>query len=125
VLQLKNFEIEHLKSSEYTFVIFSTSFETPFACLDEITAELIEKNLCHTKVLFDLLLSIGNTSERFVEASFDGQQFDRSSFNFVKVDKKNNIRSNSRDYYYNHLFLLEESVLNSSQKKLLSKGISI
>ncbi|MBP0726757.1 type II toxin-antitoxin system RnlB family antitoxin [Bacillus sp. RG28] len=122
---MKNFDLETIDNSEYNFVIYSTSFETPFACIDEITEQLKQNDNRNFKVLFDLLLSIGNTSERFVEANFNGEILEKSTFKFVSLDKKNNLRIKSRDYYSNHLFLLENSVLNSAQIKLLSKGICI
>ncbi|MEN3776546.1 type II toxin-antitoxin system RnlB family antitoxin [Priestia megaterium] len=125
VLKLKNFDLESLEDYEYKFVVYSTSFETPFACIDEITEELKKQNNSNVKVLFDLLLSIGNTSERFVEAKFDGEMLCKSSFQYIKLDKKNSLRMRSRDYYRAHLFLLDNSVLNSSQIKLISKGICI
>ncbi|MGG3990066.1 type II toxin-antitoxin system RnlB family antitoxin [Bacillus smithii] len=127
MLQLKNFDLERLENSDYKFMVYSTSFETPFSSLEEITEQLRQRNngTSNCKVIFDLLLSIGNTSERFVEARFDGESFDRSSFKYIKLNKKHYLRMKSRDFYSKHLFLLENSVLNSTQIKLLSKGICI
>jgi len=125
MLQVKNFDLSILENSDYNIMVFSTSYETPFACLDEITDNLKQNGHRDSKVIFDLLLSIGNTRERFVEAYFNGESFVESSFKYVSVNKKSIIRLNSRDFYSERVFMLQNSVLNSAQKKLLSKGVCI
>lgn len=126
MLAMKNFDIQKLYNFEYNFIIYSTTFESPLTQLNEINAALKLNNINkNTRVLIDLLLSIGNTSERFVEATFDGEMLSRSSFKFVNIPKKHRLRRKACDYFKQNLFLLDNSVLNSSQKNLLSKGITI
>ncbi|MDD3416994.1 MAG: type II toxin-antitoxin system RnlB family antitoxin [Lachnospiraceae bacterium] len=69
------FKIVPLEEQQYDVIIFSESYDSPFSCLEEITEEVKKNNIRDARVLFDALLSIGNTSERFAEANFVGEKF--------------------------------------------------
>lgn len=58
------FKIVPLEEQQYDVVIFSESYDSPFSCLEEITEEVKKNNIHDARVLFDSLLSSGNTSER-------------------------------------------------------------
>ncbi|SQC40077.1 Uncharacterised protein [Clostridium sporogenes] len=96
---MENYEIIKIRHSEYECIIFSQSYETPFSYLDKICDELKNYNLFNCKVVFDMLLNIGNTSERFAEARFDGECFIDSTFQYIKVDKKNELRKIATDFF--------------------------
>lgn len=122
---MKNYEIIKIKHSEYKCIIFSQSYQTPFSYLDKICVELKNYNIFNCKVVFDMLLNMGNTSERFAEATFDGECFIDSTFQYIKIDKKNELRKISIEFLKNNSGILECSILNSVQKKMINKGITI
>lgn len=122
---MKNYEIVRIEYAEYDVMIFSASYETPFLYLEEINKELKNYNIKNSKVVFDMLLNIGNTSERFAEAVFDGECLVDSTFKFAKVDKKDQLRKISTEFFMKKSVILEYSILSSVQKKLINKGISI
>jgi hypothetical protein len=125
VIKMKGYELLTVNYNEYKFLVLSTSFETPLNHINEITTELSENGSNDYKVIFDMLLSIGNTSERFVEAKFDGDKLNQSSFNYIHVNKKDDLRKISTQFLKENCYLLDNSVLNSYQKKMVSKGITI
>lgn len=121
---MRAYELLDINYGEYKYLVISTSLETPLTHLNDIAAQFS----CQTndfKVVFDLLLSMGNNSERFIEAQYDGDTKHIGFFNVVKVDKKNTLRKITSEYYKDNACFLENSVLNSQQKKLLSKGVPI
>jgi hypothetical protein len=64
---MTNYSIDFRKYNKYSAVIYSASYVNPFDSIAEITAE-IKKHLTGTGfLLFDLLLSNGDSFNRFVE----------------------------------------------------------
>ena len=84
----------------------------------------IEKDLreigAKGKILFDLLLSHGNTPDRFFEAIFDGDEISEDSLKSIEsISKK--IKEISLDFYHSQQGFLENSVLSKAQKFLIKK----
>lgn len=114
-----------LENNDYAAMIISKSHETPFIYLEEIVTELKNQNIGNAKVIFDMLLCRGNSSERYTEAIFDGEVFLKSSFQFIKVNKKDILRHLAHDFYNSHIDILDNSILTSLQIKMIKKGIVI
>jgi hypothetical protein len=76
-------------------------------------------------IVFDMLLNMGNTSERFLEARFDGDSIDKSSLRYVSIGKKDELRSVTANHLMVNPCFYDNSVLNSLQIKMLTKGIVI
>ena len=113
------------KLKEYDIIVFSQSYESPFSCLDEITKEIREISVSNARILFDTLLSSGNTNERFAEACYTDDNFVLGSFQFVEISKKDQLRKYCAEFFCENREILEFSILTPIQKKLLSKGITI
>ena len=122
---MKQFKIVPLEGKEYDIIVFSQSYESPFSCLDEITKEIREYNISNAKILFDTLLSSGNTNERFAEAVYSNENFIAGSFQFVNISKKDYLRKYCAEYFCENKDILEYSILTPIQKKMLSKGFTI
>ena len=122
---MKRYDIKKIEYNEYKVIIFSTSYETPLQDINEISKELCSNIQPKAKVIFDLLLNMGNNSERFAEAFFDGFEFAKTSFKYIDVDKKSEIRKLSSTYFKSNSDLLDNSILSSVQKKMLVKGMTI
>ncbi|WP_195938459.1 type II toxin-antitoxin system RnlB family antitoxin [Romboutsia sp. 1001713B170131_170501_G6] len=113
------YEIAKTKDIEYSSIIFSTDCSNP---IDDLTN--IEKDLRHEgyigKVIFDLLLVNGNCNNRFIEAFFNGQKFDRQSFknhNLISQELKAIIT----DFYYINSGIVENSRLSKPIKFLIKR----
>jgi Antitoxin to bacterial toxin RNase LS or RnlA len=115
---MKNYEIRELSNhQDYQVVIFSTSYINPLEEYDHIQEEL--KGRFKGKVLFDLLMSNGISSNRYVEAEFNGAQFDPSSFKAIeKVDVAIKAMTNK---FYKSRSDLSNSVLSNTEISLIRK----
>lgn len=122
---MNKYNILKINNEDYKVIIFSNSYETPLLYLEDISNELKAQNLSNCKVVFDMLLCRGNTTERYTEAIFDGERFVNSSFKYVKVDKKNELRKIALDFFKSDISMLENSILTSLQRKMINKGIAI
>lgn len=117
---MKEYEIQKNSNiEEYSFVIFSTSYVSPIERLREIEKEL--NSLFKGKVLFDLLLSNGVSSNRYVEAVFNGQNFEYTSFKSL-INVEMQLKRESTNFYRNHSEFLENSVLPNAYQYLIKKG---
>ncbi|MCY6355181.1 type II toxin-antitoxin system RnlB family antitoxin [Clostridium sp. ZS2-4] len=119
------YEIIEINHNQYEFIIFSESYETPLLYLDEICDELKNYNVHKCKVIFDMLLNMGNTSERYAEVIFDGGKFINATFQYIKIDRRDKLRKKAIEILKEKPYILEDSILNSVQKKMINKGIVI
>ena len=125
MVNLVTFELQKINQpSVYSFLILSTSYFNPLDDLGQLEEELrvsLGDNFLG-KILFDLLLSNGNSSNRFIEATFNGKAFDYSSFKIPSnVDLK--IKKLSSSYYSNNELFNNSAIVSDSFKFLLKKGL--
>lgn len=117
---MKNYEIQKVDNPEgYPFVVFSTSYVSPIEGISEIEGEL--ENNFRGKVLFDLLLSNGLSSNRFLEADFDGKHFDYTSFKTL-LEVNIEVRKELTEFYQKNVEYLKNSVLPNAHQYLIRNG---
>jgi hypothetical protein len=113
------FEIRKIEKPYNIYLILSNSYNSPIEHLEQIETNL--RNSYSGRVIFDLLLSNGNSSNRFIEAKFDGEKFDYTSFRILpEVDRE--IKEVSASYYRNNENFLQSSIVSNAFKFLLRKG---
>ncbi len=78
---MKNFEVIKLNDSEYDYMVMATTCISPISTLTDIQNELEDKS---GKIIFDLTLINGTSSNRYISASFENGIFDRRSFEYDK-----------------------------------------
>jgi hypothetical protein len=105
---MRNFEI--VKRGKYIF-IQSTSYNSPINSLEQI-ATTLRKNRYEGKVVFDLLLATGNTSNRFLITKFENKKFETSSFRKTQIPVR--IRKEIVIYYKRHSEFLSNSILSAN-----------
>lgn len=103
---MKNFEI--IKRNDSVF-IHSTSYINPILELDDISVEL-SKMKYSGLVIFDLLLSNGDSRDRFVKTQFNGTEFDLNYFKITVVSKK--IKKEIESFYYENAKYFKNSILS-------------
>jgi len=116
------FQIMTDNSLSYDAVVFSEGCDSPLENLGEVVRELIKSKKNISKVLFDELLNIGNSSDRFVEALFENGDFKKNSFQIVNFDSDANERIFCSQFYRENDNLLEYSMLTSKQIKRIRSG---
>ena len=124
---IKGYDIKTFQNEnkDVQYVVFSTFFISPTYFLKEIEKELSIQINEEKEIIFDLLLSTGNNSNRYRKAVYDGMEFKRKSYENISVPKKSELRKFSTQYYKEHADYVNSSILSSVQKKLISNGICI
>ncbi|MDD2781230.1 type II toxin-antitoxin system RnlB family antitoxin [Sulfuricurvum sp.] len=109
------------KVDDSTVLILSTSYHSPTEQLDAIEKDLSKKGF-HGKVLFDLLLTNGNSTQRFFETYFENNTINKSSFKNI-LEQAEKVRTISNKFYVKHFDLIEHSeVLSKATKFLVKQG---
>jgi hypothetical protein len=124
---MKGYDIKTFQNEnkEVQYVVFSTFFISPTFFLKEIEKELSMQINEEKEIIFDLLLSSGNNSNRYGKAIYDGRKFKYKSYENISVPKKNELRKFSTQYYKEHADYVNNSILNSAQKFLIKNGVCI
>ncbi len=112
------FKIYRQKRGTYSTVVYSTSYDSPINHLTDLENEL-EKIGVQGEVLFDLLLSSGNTPDRFYKAVFTGYKFDIGTLTQILPPAE--IQNESLEFYHLHPNYLASSVLSKPLKFLIKK----
>lgn len=116
---MKTYEILKVHNPAYSYLILSTSYLSPLDDIDDIEYDL--KETSKVKVLFDMLLTNGISSNRFIEAEFNGGKFEISSFRPLQaVDLS--LKTESLNFYRDNSYLLDDSILPRSHQFLIKKG---
>lgn len=120
VIKMKNYQLQkNYETEQYPYIVYSVSYISPIEELPDIAEEL--KNHFQGKVLFDLLLSNGVSSNRFLEAEFDGSAFNYSSFKSLS-NVNDLVKKGSSIFYQSNVEFLENSVLPNAHQFLVKKG---
>ena len=122
MIMSKYYQIERLDTSSenYIYMVFSKSYASPMDEIEELELEL--KGIgAKGKIIFDLLLSNGDSPDRYFEAEFDGMRLIEDSLKRVDLIP-NIIRVASVSFYKKSNHLLENSVLSRQKKFLLRKS---
>lgn len=124
---MKRYDIKtfYTDKNKKQYIIFSTSYISPLKYIKEIEKELLKQANEEVEVIFDLILSAGNSKERYGMAIYNGKQFDRKSFKYINISRTDKLRIFSTQYYAKYNSFVENSILNSIQKKMLCEGICI
>lgn len=129
---MKLFNIQKFNiSGEDSPVVLAVRYKDPLCQLKEIADELqglvLDGKLPsgEIKVYFDFLLCGNDSSERFMKALFDGNNFLPDSFSYITVPKRDEFRLQSAKYFKDSNLDLNQTVLTSLQVKFIERGIAI
>ena len=78
-----NYFIEYTTLGKYQAIIYAASYINPINAIKEVGSSISEKLPNGGHILFDLLLSNGDSFNRFAEAYFDGRLIKRDSISIV------------------------------------------
>jgi hypothetical protein len=118
---MKRYHILDLKSDSRKVVV-ATSYVSPLSQIYTIAHEL--KSIGYKgEVIFDLVLSNGFSSNRFLKTDFDGEQLNIGKIK-VLSKVKNNILDELYIFFYEHPQYIKASSLPEPQKyALLNKAL--
>ena len=120
---MKNVEIEYLNDNSYFALLTTLSPNNPIDLIRQFVEE--HQFNCLGNIIVDCILYTGNNSDRFIEIKCEDGKLNLNKYNFVILDRKNEIRIKANNTLRRYPVLVNNSILSNSQKKLLLHGISI
>jgi len=105
-----------VQDMDYKYFVVMLSVEKSFDLLKEIARRLRRLGKGEGKVLFDTTLGNLNKKERYIEAYFDGEKIDVSSFKVVKNPPEYYLRKSFEYLSRNYSKYVERSLLTSAEK---------
>ena len=118
---MKNFELIKLNNSKYDYLVIATTYISPVSTLTDVQNELTDKA---GKIIFDLTLINGTSSNRYISASFENGLVNRRSFDVVKAIEPN-VEHISLDFFVHHADLVENGTIPNALKSLLVAGVCV
>lgn len=100
-------------------IVYSISFHSPTEQIKSIEKELINKDF-KGKLIFDFLLTNGDTKQRYFETFFDGKEINLNNFKNI-FEKSNELKKISLDFYFKNFKYVEQSEIVSKSTKFLIK----
>lgn len=107
----------------YSYIIVNLSYMGIH--FDMLELDIYDKLNGKGKILVDNFLHSGNNSDRFIEFEFDNGSMLRNTFKFIPIKKDSAIRRKCSSLLLRYPEAIENSILNSVQKDMLLKGLSI
>ncbi|MBD2177979.1 type II toxin-antitoxin system RnlB family antitoxin [Pseudanabaena sp. FACHB-1998] len=109
------YEIERF--SNHTIIVFSMTYMNPISYLPTIEKDLGKLDFSG-KIIFDLLLSNGNSSNRFVEARVNKAKIDRRSMKVIGYSSlEASFIKKTREFYKSHKSILDNSTILLDEEK--------
>ncbi len=118
---MKNFEVIKLNNSEYDYMVIATTCISPISTLTDIQNEFEDKS---GRIIFDLTLINGTSSNRYITASLENGAFNRKSFEVVKVIESK-VEYISLDFFAHHADLVNNGTIQNALKSLLIEGVRV
>lgn len=120
----KTYEIIKCHDKKYSCIVIPTSCFNPLDRLNLLVFQLKDEQIEFGTILFDFIISSGNSEERYASVLFDGD-FINDSFEYVLINKNDPIRKESSDFLRTEIEYTDVSMLSNSQISLLKAGYNI
>lgn len=117
------FHIKQIDLKKYSGIVYSCSYNSPLSHLLDIEKQIKELGIGDGCILFDTLLSKGNSSTRFFEAKFEDAKLIKLSIKNIEVPKNSEIRKTACEFYRESGINLNNSLLTEAQKRIIRKGL--
>ena len=115
---MNNFCLKEISNFEYKRLIIATTYLSPIQTLGVVENELGQYT---GKVLFDLTVINGLSSNRYLEAVIIDGKVDRRSFKVVK-SVQNDIKLVSARFFRNNRNIVESGTIPLALKELIVSG---
>lgn len=118
------YEIIKCHCENYACIVIPTSVTNPLDRINALVDQLKDEQINSGRILFDFIISSGNSKERYASVQYDND-FVYNSFEYVDVKSDDPIRKISADFLRKEIEKKRLPMLSGSQVSLLKSGFSI
>lgn len=119
-----SYEIIKYHCDNYACIVIPTFVNNPLEKINVLTARLQDEQINSGRILFDFIVSSGDSKERYASVLYDNG-FVYSSFEYVDVKLDDPIRKMSSDFLRMAIEKTGLPMLSGSQISLLKRGFNI
>lgn len=120
---IENLKYIDIKDEQYIEFIILLTYESPLKFLKDIS-EKLNGDKKHGYILIDTLFQSGKSKDRFIELYWNGKSIEKESIKYIYNIKDKYIKLTC-DFIRKNEKLLNNSILNEVQKKLILKGANL
>lgn len=118
---MKNYSLIKVDNSEYDWIVIAISYVSPIDEVDSIIQAIRGRS---TRILFDLTLINGISSNRYISLKVDNGEYSKSSFRVVQ-HVTSSVKDVGLSYFANNPEVVDRSVLSDTLKHCLKQGILV
>lgn len=107
-------------AQEYIYLVILCDSRSPYDYLNDIAHDILKKE--SGNILIDQILHVGNTDKRFISFALDDGKLHDGVI--TTIPKKSFYRKATCEFFKGSS-VMEGSILTSTQKRMINKGITI
>jgi len=105
-------------------IVIPIAYTNPLEDIDTLISKLSQEDIHSGDIIFDFIMSSGNTKERYAKVSYDNG-FVNGSFKYIQIASDDPIREKCSKYLLKRINEGKATMLSSSQQALLKNGYSL
>ncbi len=118
------YEIIKDNCNNYECIVIPIAATNPLENIEILVSQLSQEHIHSGNIIFDFIMSSGNTKERYARVIYDNG-FIINSFQYIEIASDDPIRKMCSNYLLKRANEGKTTMLNSSQMTLLKNGYSL
>lgn len=118
------YEIIKDNCSNYECIVIPIAVTNPLENIEALISQLNQQHIHSGSIIFDFIMSSGNTKERYARVLYDNG-FINNSFQYIEIASNDPIRKMCSNYLLKRVDEGKVTMLNGSQLSLLKNGYSL
>lgn len=118
------YEIIKKDCNSYECIVIPIAITNPLENIEDLISQLNQKQIYSGCIIFDFIMSSGNTKERYASVLYDNG-FVKNSFHYIQLASDDPIRKTCSDYLLKRAEEGKATMLNDSQLHLIKSGYSL
>lgn len=118
------YEIIKDNCSNYECIVIPIATTNPLENVETLISQLNQEHIESGSIIFDFIMSSGNTKERYAKVLYDNG-FINNSFQYIEIASNDPIRKKCSNYLLKRIDEGKVTTLSGSQLSLLKNGYSL
>lgn len=118
------YEIIKDNCSNYECIVIPIATTNPLENIEVLISQLNQEHIYSGSIIFDFIMSSGNTKERYASVLYDNG-FINNSFQYVEISANDPIREMCSNYLLKRVDDGKATMLSGTQLSLLKNGYSL
>lgn len=118
------YEIIKEKCHNYECIVIPIAATNPLENIETLISQLNQEHIHSGSIIFDFIMSSGNTKERYARVLYDNG-FINNSFQYIEIASDDPIRKMCSNYLLKRINEGKITMLSAAQLSLIKNGYSL